>query len=197
MDRPLSKTPSIGGKRGGFRAQASSPVPPKLKETNNFHETKSNVFMNTFQANGIENQDEVEDQMVYGIKPEGCDSTFTFVSRQPMWYQSSAFFAILFFLVSTSWLLYGDELKNWVKDIVGLRFKKRTFTPQQNAGEKSTKEEIDLENKTPLVYADLHTLLNLLIAHKSKKISKTAALYILENYYHKTHEEALNLLKIS
>ena len=119
--------------------------------------------------------------MVYGIEPEGYRSTFSCVSSYPMWYQSSAFFGFLVFLASAVFVLYTDEIKNWVKGAVGLKPKDKTLNIQANA-----KEKENLESKTPVTFANLDTLLNLLIAHKSKKISKTAALHILENYYSKT-----------
>ena len=169
LDKPATR-----GRRVGFTPETSSPVPSESKETN-CHETKRDTFINSFQANDIKDQDqvEVEDQMVYSIEPEGYRSTFSCVSSYPMWYQSSAFFGFLVFLASAVFVLYTDEIKNWIKGAVGLKPEDKILNIQANA-----KENENLESKTPVTSANLETLLNLLIAHKSKKISQTAALHI-------------------
>ena len=53
----LNKPPTRG-RRDGFTPETSSPVPSESKETN-CHETKRDTFMNSFQANDI---NDIEDQ---------------------------------------------------------------------------------------------------------------------------------------
>ena len=166
-------------RRDGTTSEVFFPVPSESREIN-FHKTRRNV-----QANDI------EDQVVYGVEPERHSSTFSFVSSQPMWYQSSAFFGVLFLLASAVYVVYGDNVRNWVKTAIGLKPKNTILKAQNNS-----REEENLESQTPVTSANLDTLLDLFILHKSKKISKTAALHILEKYYHKTPEEALRLLEI-
>ena len=177
LNRQNMLTPQGLPTRDGTTSEVSFPVPSESRKAN-FQKTRRNV-----QAN------DTEDQVVYGVEPRRHSLTFSFVSSQPMWYQSSAFFGVLFVLASTVYVVYDDNVRNWVKTAIGLKPKNATLNVQNN----SRKEE-NLQSQTPVESANLNTLLNVLIAHKGKKISKTAALHILEKYYHQTLEEALRFL---